>query len=101
MAIHWKIPFKSLRTGTVYMVNVYDANFSGTAVTLKGGADPFTTDENDDDDVFTPARTQSGYLRIVDDGRDANGNVLSAANSVDALLPSTDTDRPVTLTSVS
>ena len=101
MAIHWKIPFKSLRTGTVYTVNVYDANFSGTAVTLKGGSDPFTTDESDDDDVFTPVRTQSGYLRIADDGRDANGNVLSAANSVDALLPSTDTDRPVTLTSVS
>ena len=94
MAIHWKIPFKSLRTNTSYTVNIYDSTFSGTAIVLKGGAQPFTTQESDDDDMFTPIRTQTGYLRIVDDGLDANGNSWNWKT----LLPSTDTDRPVTLT---
>lgn len=62
MAIHWKIPFKSLRTQTTYTVNVYDASFSGTAVTLKGAAQPFVTEEDADEDMFMPVRTQTGYL---------------------------------------
>ena len=70
MAIHWKIPFMSLRTGTVYTVNIFDDAYSGAGVTLKGAAEPFVTEENDDDDIFMPVRTQSGYLRIVDDGKD-------------------------------
>lgn len=94
MAIHWKIPFKSLRTGTLYTVNIYDGDFSGTAVTLKGAASPFETEELNDEDIFTPVRTQSGYIRIVDDGLTVEG---SAFNWKD-LLPVTDTDRPVTLT---
>lgn len=98
MAIHWQIPFKSLRAGTVYTVNIYDAAHSGNPVVLKGGARPFTTQEDDDDDEFKPIRTQSGYIRIVDDGKDASGNTLSAADDWKALLPTTDTDRPVTLT---
>ena len=94
MAIHWKIPFMSLRTGTLYTVNIYDTSFYGTAIVLKGAANPFTTQEDDSDDMFTPIRTQSGYIRIVDDGKDANGNAWNWKD----LLPTTDTDRPVTLT---
>ena len=94
MAIHWQIPFKSLRTNTLYTVNIYDASFSGTPIQLKGGAQPFTTQESSDDDMFIPIRTQSGYVRIVDDGKDVNGNAWDWKT----LLPSTDTDRPVTLT---
>jgi hypothetical protein len=94
MAIHWKIPFVSLRSGTTYTVNIYDPNFSGSAVVLKGGTEPFTTDEDGSDDQFTPVRTQSGYFRIVDDGKDASGNAFNWKQ----MLPSTDTDRPVTLT---
>ena len=95
MAIHWQIPFKSLRSGTDYTVNIYDSTHSGNPVVLKGGAQPFTTQEDDNDDMFTPIRTQSGYIRIVDDGKDANGNTWNWKN----MLPNTDTDRPVTLTS--
>ena len=70
MAIHWQIPFKSLRSGTLYTVNIYDADYTdSTPVVLKGGAQPFTTQEDDNDDLFTPVRTQTGYLRIVDDGK--------------------------------
>ena len=94
MAIHWKIQFKSLRAGTDYTVNIYDANYSGNPIPLKGGAEPFVTQEDDDEDMFLPVRTQSGYIRIVDDGKDANGNAFNWKD----LLPSTDVDRPVTLT---
>ena len=94
MAIHWQIPFKSLRVGTDYTVNIYDSTYSGQPIVLKGGAQPFTTQEDDNDDMFTPIRTQTGYLRIVDDGKDASGNSWNWKT----LLPSTDTDRPVTLT---
>lgn len=95
MAIHWKIPFKSLRDKTDYCVNIYDADFSGTAVVLKGGDQPFTTKEDDNDDLFAPIRTQSGYIRIVDDGFAADG--VTAFDWRD-IIPQTDTDRPVTLT---
>lgn len=95
MAVRWQIPFKSLRSGETYTVNIHDANYTGTPVTLKGGADPFSTQEDDDDDLFTPIRTQSGYIRIVDDGFAADGS--NPYNWKD-LLPLTDTDRPVTLT---
>lgn len=74
MAVHWKIPFKSFG-GTTYEVRIYDDDFTGsTPVTLVGGVDPFVTQEDDDEDVFTPIRTQTGYIRIFDDGKDANGN---------------------------
>lgn len=95
MAIHWQIPFKSLRSGTDYTVNVYQSGYSGNAIVLKGGAEPFSTQEDDSDDMFTPIRTHSGYLRIVDDGFAANG---TTAFDWLSFLPSTDTDRPVTLT---
>ena len=97
MAIHWKIPFKSLRSGTVYTVNIYDDSYTGTAVVLKGGAQPFTTQEDTANDFFVPVRTQSGYLRIVDDGLDANGNAWNWKT----IIPETDTSRPVTLTNAS
>lgn len=97
MAIRWKIPFKSLRSGTDYVVNIYDADYSGSAITLIGGAQPFSTQENDDEDEFTPIRTQTGYLRIVDTGKDANGNAFNWKD----LVPVSNTSRPVTLTHTS
>ncbi len=101
MNIHWQIPFKSLRSGTVYTVNIYDPDYaSNTPIVLKGGAKPFVTDEYDDDDPFIPVRTQSGYIRIVDDGKDASGNTLSSADSWEAMIPNTDIEHPVTLTHV-
>ena len=78
-----QLQFKSLRSGTLYTLTIGTA--SGT---LTGAAEPFTTQEDDAEDVFTPVRTQSGYLRIVDNG------------SFDwkSLLPTTDVAMPVTLT---
>lgn len=98
--IFWKIKFKSLRAGTDYTVNIYkDGTLpSGYPLTLKGGAQPFVTEEDDSEDMFTPIRTQSGYLRIVDDGKATNANGDEVVFDWKTLLPSTDTDRPVTLT---
>lgn len=95
MAIHWQIKFHSLRADTQYTVNIYDASYTGsTPIQLKGGAEPFVTQEDVTDDPFCPLRKQSGTLRIVDDGLDANGNAWNWRT----IVPMTDTDRPVTLT---
>lgn len=92
---NYSITFKSLRARTVYTVNI--GGGTGAAIPLKGGAEPFVTQEDSSDNMFTPVRTQTGYLRIVDDGKDANGNALEADWWKD-LIPATDTSRPVTLT---
>ena len=96
MAIHWTIPFKSLRSGTVYTVNIYDSDHSGAAVALKGAGEPMSTEEDATEDEFLPIRTQSGYMRIVDDGKDAAGSAFNWKS----ILPATDNDRPVTITHV-
>ena len=85
----------SLRSHTVYTVNV--GGGAGAAVPLKGGAQPFTTQESDDDDPFCPIRTQTGYLRIVDDGYALDG---TTAFDWKDMIPQTGTSRPVTLTHV-
>ena len=97
MAIHWQVKFKSLRADTLYTVSIYDDAYTGsTPLQLKGAADPFVIQEDDDEDLFKPVRTQSGYIRIVDDGVDRNGNNFDWKDMV-AL---TNTSRPVTLTHV-
>lgn len=86
---HYIIPFKSLRQGTDYVVNVYkDGSPSGGVKTIDGAVDPFTTEEDDDDDIFTPMRTQSGTLRII------------ATDDLDwrSMMPANSFDTPVTLT---
>ena len=95
MAAHnYTISFKSFKTGTLYTLTI--GGSSGTTIALKGAAQPFVTQEDDSDDMFTPIRTQTGYIRIVDDGKDANGNALTTDWWTD-LIPETDTSRPVTL----
>lgn len=97
MAIHWQIKFKSLRADELYTVNIYDNDYSGDPVQLTGAAQPFVTQEDDTDDMFTPVRTQSGYLKIVDTGYDSSGGVFNWRD----FIPTNDTDRPVTLTNSS
>ena len=95
MAIHWQIPFVSLRTHTQYTVNVYDMIYSGSPISLKGAADPFVTEEDTDDDPFIPIRTQSGKLRIIDNGFAADGVTPFDWKQ---FVPSVAAERPVTLT---
>lgn len=98
MAIHWQIRFVSLRSETTYTVNVYDDDYTGSAIVLNGGASPFETQEDADDDQFAVTRLQSGYLRIVDNGYAADG---TTAFDWKAFAPATDFSRPVTLTHTS
>lgn len=83
----YTISFKSLRAGTAYTLNIGSGN---NDVALKGAAQPFVTQEDDDEDMFTPIRTQSGYLRIVDDGSVAGFNWKD-------LVPLTAFGKPVAL----
>ena len=92
MAVHWTVQFSADRSGT-YTVNIYDDNYSGSAIPLTGGASPFVTEEDNDDDWFRPVRTQSGYLNIVDTGKDNNGNTFDWRN----LFPQTAKSRLVKL----
>lgn len=72
-------------------MSIYDDNYTGDPVQLTGAASPFSTEESGEDDWFTPIRTQSGYLRIVDQGGTFNWRDF---------IPMTDTSRPVKLTSI-
>ena len=85
MAKNYSITFVSLRTATTYTVHI--GGGTGTEVPLKGGTQPRMTQEDDSDDMFIPVRTQSGYIRVVDDG------------SVDwsEVLPTSAVSRPVTV----
>ena len=95
MSYNYAIKFKSLRSGTLYTVSIGGGTVDLT-YNLKGAAQPFVTEEDSDEDMFTPIRTQTGYLRIIDDGKDADGFSFDWKD----LIPATDTSRPVTLSHV-
>lgn len=81
------IPFQSLG-GTQYMVYILEHTF-GTLVTLTGAAEPFTTCEDDSDNIFTPIRFQTGTLRIIDE----TGN----SSLMETLMPHNNTEKLVQL----
>ena len=95
MAIHWQVTFKTLRGGKTLTASVYDNLYYGEPIQLKGGAEPFVTEESNDDDPFKAIRTQTGSLKIVDDGYALDGT--TPFNWRD-LQPRSDHDRPVILT---
>lgn len=82
--LHWQCCFQSLE-GTQYAVNIYERSYSGNVVQLTGADEPFVTREDDDNDAFTPIRTQTGYLRIYDD----DGTLL------ETLIPKNNTEKLV------
>jgi len=95
MALRYRVPFISLRTGTRYVANIYDGNYTGEPTTLRGGAEPFVTEESRDEDMFVPLRTQTGYLRIFDNGFAADGRTPFDWHT---LIPATDLSLRVNLT---
>lgn len=95
MNIKWQVKFKTLRGGRTLTVSIYDLTYTGQPILLKGGEEPFVTEESSDDDPFTPIRTQTGHLRIVDDGYAADG---TTPFDWKAFVPQTDHSRPVVLT---
>ena len=95
MALRYRVPFVSLRTGTRYVANIYDGNYTGEPTTLRGGAEPFVTEESRDEDMFVPLRTQTGYLRIFDNGFAADGRTPFDWHT---LIPETDLSLRINLT---
>ena len=85
-AIRWQMQFQSVK-GKNYTLNIYDQNYTGEVQTLTGAAQPFTTSEDNDSDVFKPVRGQTGYINIV-----TSDNTL-----LETLLPQTNTSRLVRL----
>ena len=45
-------------------------------ITLTGAPHTITVEEDDDEDMFLPVRTESGYIRIIDTGTDVNGQTF-------------------------
>lgn len=89
--IHWQIPFASAIDKKQYRVDIYQEGYTGNPVTLTAGSSPFNTEEDNNPDLFTPIRTQSGTLSIVTKLPD--GSMLKAQD----ILPSNNTDCPVQL----
>jgi len=82
--IHWQCVFQSFG-GTTYAINIYEQNYNGTKVQLTGADEPFTTQENDNEDIFTSIRSQTGYLRVIDE----DGTLLEQlipANNIQRLV---------------
>lgn len=83
---HWQCSFQSFG-GSQYSVNICEQNYSGDVVELTGAEQPFETQEDDDDDIFTPVRKQTGYLRVID----TDGTLM------EELMPANNTERLVRL----
>ena len=84
--LHYQCCFQS-RTGNQYAVNIYEQGYSGSVVQLTGADTPFTTRENDADDIFTPVRGQTGYLRVID----TDGTLM------ESMIPTNNTQKLVRL----
>ena len=87
--IHYKVPFMSFRSGTLYTVNIFkEGSPSGGVKILDAAEEPFVTQEDDDCDMFADIRTQTGTITVLSD----NDSLWSA------LAPNNDIDTPITLT---
>ena len=83
----WTLSFDS-RKGKQCVVTISEQGYVGNVTALTGGAVPFETQEDDDDDIFMPVRGQSGYIRIVTDD----------STLLDSIVPPNELAHLVTLT---
>lgn len=68
--------------GTQYAVNICKQTArTGNIVQLTGASQPFSTQEDDSDDIFTPIRTQTGYLRVIDTDGTLLADLIPANNT--------------------
>ena len=87
--IRYTIPFVTI-DGQHLTVNIWQADYGGSAKQLTPAAEPFTTSEGTATDLYTPVRTQSGYIRFIVE--DATTDIAAS------LLAASATAHPVTLT---
>ena len=65
--IRWQVRFKTLSESDG-RIDIYDEGWTGGITDLEPAESPITTEEDSDDDYLKPVRTQTGYLRVVDNG---------------------------------
>ena len=85
MAVRWTITFKTLK-GRTGLVKVYDSTYSGDPIALEPAVEAFSTTRQQRD-LFQPVVTDSGYLRIIDNG--------ISEQAVEEIHPLGALDRPV------
>lgn len=85
MAVRWQITFKTLKDRTG-LVKVYDSSYSGDPITLTPAVSAFSVSRQQTD-FFQPVMTDSGYLRVID-----NGLVVE---HIEDMHPAGALDRPV------
>ena len=89
--VQYTIDFVTLRKEEPLRIEIYGA--VGGARVLDGAATPIITEEDNNPDIFTPVRAQSGYISIVDTGQAHDG----LAFDWHTLLPEEALERPVVL----
>lgn len=87
-AVHWELPFVSF-DGTPYTIYIHENNYTGQRETLVGAKDVFETQENYSDDIFSPIRYQTGYIRII----------VEDITLMERIIPANDVEKMVTLVS--
>lgn len=92
MAVKYQIEFAS-NNGTNYRVDIHDRDYSGQPIALQGGATPFTTEGDAEEDYYKPIRGSVGTLNIVN-GHDKAGNPIDILEDI---LPEGNTTYPVYL----
>lgn len=66
--LRWKIPFKTIKERSA-LINIYKDGYTGNDVTvLEAAVNAFETQEDTDRDMLKPVRTQTGYIRVIDNG---------------------------------
>lgn len=66
-SIRWQVKFKTLNEKNA-LIDIYEEGWNGGITQLEPAANPITTEEDSDDDYLKPVRTQTGYLRVIDNG---------------------------------
>lgn len=85
--ITWQIPFTS-DDGTAYTINIYSETSPSSVTVLSPSMSPIVTSLDDNDDFFKPVRLGSGYI-----------NFIGGGSAWKSLIPSSATERYVTLVS--
>ena len=85
-AIRWQFSFISF-AGRTTTVSIYDEDWTGGITQLTAAATPVEFEDDDDEDLLNVVRAKTGYLNIVE----------TSYGDLDALYPSTNTSRYVTI----
>ena len=63
--VKWRMRFMAFDNVTQYTVSIYTEDMVSSVTELTGAANPFETQEKNDNNAFIPVRTSTGYLRFV------------------------------------